>query len=82
MNKMKYSDEAAFSSPNSTDSWGSYGLTKREYFAGLAMQSLIISVMQDPKAQDNRLHKIVRVIIPKEAIDYADALLEELEKTK
>jgi len=43
------------------------GLTKREYFAALAMQSLI------SKSVSNSL-------IAKEAVDCADALLEELSK--
>ena len=50
----------------------SEGLTKREYFAGLAMQELIaayaVNVVEDS------------VRIANEAVFYADALLEELAK--
>lgn len=52
--------------------WGiPYGLTKREYFAGLAMQGILA----------NGWDKAFRSNMAKQAIAYADALLAELEKT-
>jgi hypothetical protein len=44
------------------------GLTKREYFAGLAMQGLCTTYSED--------------LLVKRAVIVADALLAELEKTK
>jgi hypothetical protein len=51
------------------------GLTKREHFAGLAMQGLLAGgyCMDDPQ---NRLSNV-----PSEAMALADALLAELDKT-
>ncbi|MEX0595787.1 MAG: hypothetical protein WD512_04735 [Candidatus Paceibacterota bacterium] len=47
------------------------GLTKREYFAGLAMQAVISNpVVPNYTPEDSA----------KEALEYADALLKELEK--
>lgn len=48
------------------------GLTKREYFAGLAMQASVIRGYWGERKQDKA----------REAIEEADALLAELEKTK
>ena len=52
----------------------SFGLTKREYFAGLAMQGLL--------AHTGGQSVYANTTIVGEAIDFADALLEELEKTE
>ena len=51
------------------------GLTKREHFAGLAMQGLLAGgyCMDDPQ---NRLSDV-----PSEAVALADALLAELDKS-
>lgn len=49
----------------------SKGLTKREHFAGLAMQGII-------SADTRKIYGSERVAI--DAINYADALLKELEK--
>lgn len=49
------------------------GLSKREYFAGLAMQGLLSKHGDDDYATDS---------IAKYAISHADALLAELERTK
>jgi hypothetical protein len=48
-----------------------YGLTKREYFAAIAMQGLLA----DTK---DILYPIIQVA--KDAVNYADALIEELNK--
>ena len=55
---------------------GYQGFTKREYFAGLAMQGLLVS--QDPGAAfcDGSWTRVVA----QKAVEYADALLAELEK--
>lgn len=51
----------------------STGLTKREYFAVMAMQSII----QNKDGLDIKIERIVE-----SAVDTADALIEELNKTK
>ena len=48
------------------------GLTKREYFAGLAMQGILCE----------KGLNIISVPLAREAVNYADALLEELSKTE
>ena len=49
------------------------GLTKREYFAAMAMQGIIAN-------KDGLDIKIERIV--ESAVDTADALIEELNKTK
>lgn len=52
------------------------GLTKREHFAGLAMQGLCNATCQDGTwCHDAKT-------VAKTAVEYADALLAELERTK
>ena len=51
----------------------STGLTKREYFASMVMQSII----QNKDGLDIKIERIVE-----SAVDTADALIEELNKTK
>ena len=66
---MENKDKAAF--PFATGHNFNTGLTKREYFAALAMQSLCrIAEKYDPD------------IIAELSIDYADALIKELDKNK
>lgn len=48
-----------------------YGLTKREYFAGLALQALLSS----PHLETDDFE-----IVSTDAVNYADALLKELDK--
>lgn len=48
-----------------------HGLTKREYFAGLAMQSMVSSP---------EFNSVVSSEVAKYAVTYADALLLELSK--
>ena len=76
---MSNANEAAFPLPTVELSsrereWGVPGLTKREYFAGLAMQGLVAAPVNISR----------RFIIPDEAaeraLEYADALLAELAK--
>jgi len=49
------------------------GLTKREYFSAIAMQGIIAN----KDGLDNKIERIVE-----SAVDTADALIEELKKTK
>lgn len=70
--------DAAFSSQGYTDSigdWnsGEYGLTKREYFAAVAMQGMC-SEMQNPALQGSPSN------VAQEAVRFADALIAELNK--
>lgn len=51
---------------------GQYGLTMREYFAGLAMQGIL--------ASDNQA-TITQKICVKLAVEHADALINELGKS-
>lgn len=55
------------------------GLSKREYFAGLAMQGLLASNPKDIQGNMN-----IPALLPVAAfsVEYADALLAELDKTK
>ena len=53
------------------------GLTKREYFAGLAMQGLLSNL-----AYDNVNKYIGKDVLARHSRNYADALLEELAKTE
>jgi hypothetical protein len=56
------------------DSW--YGLTKREYFAGLAMQGFVAA--NPPTTETNP--DMVAKITARAAVSFADALLAELAK--
>ena len=58
------------------------GLTKREHFAGLAMQSLIGVYWDDHKdgtSTHGSAHDLVKCL-SESAIEHADALLKELDK--
>ena len=58
-----------------------YGLTKREYFAGLAMQGLLTRVpKRDNDKVDLGILELKRIV--EESVLMANALLEELEKLK
>jgi hypothetical protein len=61
--------------PTNTMDLVAYGLTKRDYFAGLAMQSFI--ALADDEAPGVYLH-----LVPELAVKMADSLLAELEKEK
>lgn len=69
---------------NRAADYGTYGLTKREYFAGLAMQAMNLANGDNYSVDD------VRMRLPekhaarhaKAAVRYADALLAELENPK
>jgi hypothetical protein len=61
------------------------GLTKREYFAGLAMQGLLASngdVKYIVKTNDRDIFTLTAQTLAKDAILLADVLLKELDNTK
>ena len=66
-NKMTNGEQGAFAKLDTNGSFTQYGLTKREYFAGLAMQGYIAT----GRAAD-----------ASECVRCADALLKELDKPK
>ena len=77
-NKETKANEPAFSKPAFYHPDGaidlpSTGLTKREYFASMALQGIISN-------KDGLDIKIERIV--ESAVDTADALIEELNKTK
>ncbi len=74
-------DQAAFSC--ASEHMHQKGLTKREYFAGLAIQG-ILSQFTELAANGGGVSHYGGMIesIVKEAIDIADTLILELEKTK
>jgi len=53
-----------------------FGLSKREHFAGLAMQAMIPVCSKWENSKDQTLHTVTAMV----SIMYADALLEELDK--
>jgi hypothetical protein len=57
------------------------GLTKREYFAGLAMQGLLTRFIQEGKT-DTCLTIFENKIIASEAVIMADNILEALDRPK
>lgn len=80
--KSKILGEQPFDSmldPNG--SYTQYGLTKREYFAGLAMQGLLTRVpKRDNDEVDLGILELKRIV--EESVLASDALLEELVKSK
>lgn len=68
---MKNGDEPAFAAMNEQEII--LGLTKREYFSGLAMQGILASIQGDLKFSFEE-------VLPKIAVMYADELLNQLEK--
>ena len=79
--KMKNEDKPINPIPEHFDKYQNenIGLTKREYFAGLAMQGLISSFTE--KASYGGWGTEMKETI-KCAIDYADELLKQLENSK
>jgi hypothetical protein len=68
---MKNSEEGAFPKPDNDNYLDQNGLTKREYFAGLAMQSMVASGYYGGTSQIQEAAK--------QAIKLADELLKQLE---
>ncbi len=71
---MKNGKQGAFACVDSQKQYLQEGLTKREYFAGLAMQGWIACQSESFRGEANS--------VASKAVEYADALLAELEKTK
>lgn len=61
-------EDGAFATYDTTEHFTQFGLTKREYFAGLAMQAVI----------SNGKYSEIEISIC--AVNFADALLFELQK--
>lgn len=88
MKKIKHIKEAAFPQVGIPSCEGILidGLSKREYFAGLAMQNLQNVLLR--KSGQEKLNKCLRAndtmdvyeVIAMEAVAFADALLKELEE--
>lgn len=70
----KNSDYPAFAA--GSDTWSQPGLTKREYFAGLAMQGLLASCAH-PRSIGSNLGCYPS--LPQEAVEMADELLKQLD---
>lgn len=70
MSEHKNAEAPAFPWEQSPWNQNNLGLTKREYFAGLAMAAII---GRQAGARDN-------ILVAQVATQYADALLAELEK--
>jgi hypothetical protein len=71
---MKNGKQGAFAMIDTNLGFTQVGLTKREYFAGLAMQGWIACQSENFRGEANS--------VASKAVEYADALLAELEKTK
>lgn len=72
---MNKAEESAF--PSSYDEIRFFGLTKREYFASLTLQSVIThNAHRLPVYVDDEYYRAAA----KEAMKYVDALIAELEK--
>lgn len=78
---MENEKKPAFYNPNSYSMQGDdgIGLTKREYFAGQALVGLMVQAIPGGHNTNTTFNNSVVV---KHAVDIADALLAELEKTK
>jgi hypothetical protein len=78
---MENGKKPAFYNPNSYTMQGDdgIGLTKREYFAGQALVGLMVQAIPGGHNTNTTFNNSVVV---KHAVDIADALLAELEKTK
>lgn len=77
---MKNGYHSTFPSVQTHENKYNNGLTKREYFAGLAMQGLLSS--NSPSFWGNANGRNVVSEIAKEALAHADELLKQLEEIK
>ena len=79
---MNNTDKPAFTILDPNGSYYETGLTKREYFAGLAMQGML-SNSELLKTMFTHLEpKVHRAFLNLCAIEQADDLLKQLEETK
>ena len=72
-------DRGAFACVDSEHVYLQTGLTKREYFAGLAMQGLMVQSIAGRHNHNDEPNNKYRA---KFAVDMADALLKQLNETK
>jgi hypothetical protein len=78
---MENGKQPAFAMLDPNGSYTQYGLTKREYFAGLAMQGIMASLTEMQSNGGSILHHVgLDQTLAKEAVCIADALLLELDK--
>lgn len=78
---MENGEKGAF--PKRADGAPQTGLTKREYFAGLAMQGIMASLTEMQARGGSTLHHAgLDEILAREAVSIADAVLKELDKPK
>lgn len=80
---MNNGQRPAHPAPEGLHNTGDFGLSKREYFAGLAMQGLCASgFFTEPRLQKQaeQVGGTISTAIAVSAIDIADELLKELEK--
>ena len=76
---MKNSDQPAFANPGSDQGPGSAGLTKREYFAAMAMQGLVIREGWSERFISEADDKSLMNMIAFASVKMANELLKELE---
>jgi hypothetical protein len=80
---MENGEQLAFAMLDPNGNYTQYGLTKREYFAGLAMQGVMASLTEMQSMGGSILHHVgLDQVLAKEAVCIADALLAELEQLK
>jgi hypothetical protein len=78
---MENGEKSAFACV--TDNYLQNGLTKREYFAGLAMQGIMASLTEMQANGHSTLHFAgLDETLALEAVSIADAVLKELDKPK
>ncbi len=79
-------NELAFPNRNRAepnDEYSDYGLTKREYFAAMAMQGFLANPLAlETAANDDVIKAAFAGHIAAMSVECADALLVELERTK
>lgn len=76
---MKNGQQPAFPDPQSYDK-GVNGLTKREYFAAMAMQGLISKEGEvDHESRSDKYTSTYQEKLIRKAVSYADELLKQLE---
>lgn len=77
MNQKPLAEQRAF--PSETESGYHPGMTLREHFAGLAMQSIITTTKQEGEITEEMWQRCFK-LTASTAVKVADALLKELEK--
>ena len=78
---MENGDQRAFPADAHTHTDG--GLTKREYFAAMAMQGIMASLTEMQAIGSSTLHHAgMDENLAREAVSIADAVLKELDKPK